>query len=213
MIALRSLRKTLPLFRNARAFSAAVYELPALPWAENALEPHISKETIQFHYGKHHKTYVDNLNNMKLTSNKSLEELVTTEGGGIFNNAAQVWNHTFYWNCLAPNAGGAPSGALSDKINSEFGSFEDFQKQFNTAAATTFGSGWAWLVQENASGKIKIIQTFNAGCPLTDTSITPLLTCDVWEHAYYIDYRNSRPNYLSAFWNLVDWSKVGSRMA
>lgn len=212
MIASKFLRRSVPLCRNVRAFSAAVYELPALPWAEDALEPHISRETIQYHYGKHHKTYVDNLNNMKLTSNKSLEELVTTESGGIFNNAAQVWNHTFYWNCLAPSAGGAPSGALADAITRDFGSFEDFQKQFNTAAATTFGSGWAWLVQENATGKLKITQTFNAGTPLTDSSVTALLTCDVWEHAYYVDYRNSRPNYLAAYWNLVNWNFVSSNM-
>jgi Fe-Mn family superoxide dismutase len=182
------------------------HELPPLPYAKNALAPHISEETLEFHYGKHHQTYVTNLNNLiKGTEFEplSLEDIVRKSSGGIFNNAAQVWNHTFYWNSLAPNGGGAPTGALAQAIDKAFGSFDKFKEAFTQCAVTTFGSGWAWLVK-NADGSLALVSTSNAGCPLT-TGQTPLLTCDVWEHAYYIDYRNLRPKYLEAFWSLVNW--------
>ena len=191
------------------------YELPALPYANNALEPHISAETLEFHHGKHHNTYVTNLNNLVPGTEfegKSLEEIITSApAGGIFNNAAQVWNHSFYWNCMSPNGGGAPSGALADAINATFGSFEDFKQKFSTSCATNFGSGWTWLVK-NADGKLEIVNTSNAACPLTDGK-TPLLTCDVWEHAYYIDYRNARPKYVEAFWNLANWEFASANFA
>ncbi|MGL4857937.1 MAG: superoxide dismutase [Fe] [Plesiomonas sp.] len=190
------------------------FELPALPYAKNALEPHLSAETLEFHYGKHHNTYVVNLNNLVPGTEfegKSLEEIVKTSSGPIFNNAAQVWNHTFYWNCLAPQAGGEPTGALADAINSTFGSFDAFKAQFNDAAVKNFGSGWTWLVKK-ADGTLAIVSTSNAGCPLTEGH-TPLLTVDVWEHAYYIDYRNVRPNYLNGFWALVNWEFVAQNLA
>ncbi|MGL5759373.1 superoxide dismutase [Fe] [Plesiomonas sp.] len=189
------------------------FELPALPYAKNALEPHLSAETLEFHYGKHHNTYVVNLNNLVPGTEfegKSLEEIVKTSSGPIFNNAAQVWNHTFYWNCLAPQAGGEPTGALADAINSTFGSFDAFKAQFNDAAVKNFGSGWTWLVKK-ADGTLAIVSTSNAGCPLTEGH-TPLLTVDVWEHAYYIDYRNVRPNYLNGFWALVNWEFVAQNL-
>jgi len=183
------------------------FELPALPYDKDALAPHISAETLDFHYGKHHNTYVTNLNNLVPGTEfegKSLEDIITTApAGGIFNNAAQVWNHTFYWNSLSPNGGGAPSGNLATAIDTAFGSFDAFKEKFSTSAATNFGSGWTWLVK-NADGSVEIVNTSNAGSPLTDGK-TPLLTCDVWEHAYYIDYRNARPKYVEAFWNLVNW--------
>ncbi len=183
------------------------FELPALPFEGNALEPHISAETLSFHHGKHHATYVTNLNNLVPGTEfegKSLEEIITSApAGGVFNNAAQIWNHTFYWNSLSPNGGGEPSGALADAINKAFGSFAAFKEKFSTSAATNFGSGWTWLVK-NADGSVEIVNTSNAGCPLTDGK-TPLLTCDVWEHAYYVDYRNARPKYVEAFWNLANW--------
>jgi Fe-Mn family superoxide dismutase len=182
------------------------FELPALPYAKDALAPDISVETLEFHHGKHHQTYVTNLNNLVPGTEfegLSLEEIIKKSSGGIFNNAAQIWNHTFYWNSLAPNAGGEPTGALADAINSTFGSFAQFKEEFTKCAVTTFGSGWAWLVK-NADGSLALVSTSNAGCPLT-TGQTPLLTCDVWEHAYYIDYRNARPAYLEAFWALVNW--------
>ncbi len=183
------------------------FELPALPFESNALEPHISAETLSFHHGKHHATYVTNLNNLVPGTEfegKSLEEIITSApAGGVFNNAAQIWNHTFYWNSLSPNGGGEPSGALADAINKAFGSFAAFKEKFSTSAATNFGSGWTWLVK-NADGSVEIVNTSNAGCPLTDGK-TPLLTCDVWEHAYYVDYRNARPKYVEAFWNLANW--------
>ena len=182
------------------------HELPALPYAKNALEPHISAETLEFHYGKHHQTYVTNLNNLIAGTefeNLSLEDIVRKASGGLFNNAAQVWNHTFYWNCLKPNGGGEPGGALADAIVKSFGSFEKFKEEFTKTAVTTFGSGWAWLVK-NADGSLALVSTSNAGCPLTSDQI-PVLTCDVWEHAYYIDYRNARPKYVEAFWALVNW--------
>ncbi len=185
------------------------HKLPALPYELNALEPHISKETLEYHYGKHHQTYVTNLNNLiKGTefADLSLEDIVKKSAGGIFNNAAQVWNHTFYWNCLSPKGGGQPSGKLAEAINQTFGSFDKFKEEFAKTAVTTFGSGWAWLVK-NADGKLALVSTSNAGTPMT-AGQTALLTCDVWEHAYYIDYRNARPKYVETFWNLVNWEFV-----
>ena len=184
-------------------------ELPALPYEKNALEPHISAETLEYHYGKHHQAYVTNLNNLiKGTEfeNLSLEEIIMKSSGGIFNNAAQVWNHTFYWNCLSPNGGGEPTGALRAAIDAKFGSFDEFKKQFSQTSVTTFGSGWGWLVK-NADGSVELMSTSNAGTPMTSGK-TALLTCDVWEHAYYIDYRNRRPDYVGAFWSLVNWDFV-----
>ena len=182
------------------------HELPALPYAKDALQPHISAETLEYHYGKHHNAYVTNLNNLiKGTDFEtlSLEDIVLKSSGGIFNNAAQVWNHTFYWNCLSPNGGGEPAGALADAMNAKFGSFAAFKEEFSKCAVGTFGSGWAWLVK-NADGSVELMSTSNAGTPMTSGK-TALLTCDVWEHAYYIDYRNLRPKYVEAFWNLVNW--------
>lgn len=190
------------------------HRLPELPYAMNALEPHISQETLEYHYGKHHKTYVDKLNGLipgTEFESASLEEIITKASDGIFNNAAQVWNHTFYWNCLSPQGGGEPAGALKDGINGEFGSFTNFKEKFSQAATTLFGSGWAWLVK-NPDGSLDIVGTSNAGNPLTESK-TPLLTCDVWEHAYYIDYRNARPKYLEAFWDLVNWNFVAKNLA
>lgn len=189
------------------------FELPSLPYSKDALAPHISAETLDYHYGKHHKAYVDNLN--KLTEGSdlakhSLEELIKTTQGGVFNNAAQVWNHTFYWHCLSPKGGNKPTGILNDAINKFFGSFEAFQEKFTKTAIGTFGSGWAWLVK-NKLGDLEIVSTPNAGNPLTDNK-TPLLTCDVWEHAYYIDYRNARPQYIDAFWKLVNWDFVTKQL-
>jgi Fe-Mn family superoxide dismutase len=189
-------------------------ELPALPYANDALAPHISAETIEFHYGKHHQTYVTNLNNL-ITGTEfeglSLEEIVKTSSGGIFNNAAQVWNHTFYWNSLSPNGGGEPTGGLANAIERTFGSFEQFKQEFAKTAVTTFGSGWAWLVKK-PNGGLELVSTSNAATPLTDGK-TPILTCDVWEHAYYIDYRNLRPKYLEAFWALVNWEFANANFA
>jgi Fe-Mn family superoxide dismutase len=190
-------------------------ELPALPYAQDALEPHISKETLEFHYGKHHNTYVVKLNGLidgTPDADKSLEEIVQNSSGGVFNNAAQIWNHTFYWHCLSPNGGGEPAGAVADAINGAFGSFAEFKSKFTDSAVNNFGSGWTWLVK-NADGSLAIVNTSNAATPLTDEGVTPLLTVDVWEHAYYIDYRNARPNYMEAFWNLVNWEFVAANMA
>jgi len=190
------------------------FELPALPYAKDALAPHISAETLEFHHGKHHQTYVTNLNNLVPGSEfegLSLEEIIMKSSGGVFNNAAQIWNHTFYWNCLAPHAGGEPTGELADAINDTFGSFEKFKEEFTKCAVTTFGAGWAWLVK-NADGSLALVSTSNAGCPLT-AGQTPLLTCDVWEHAYYIDFRNARPAYLEAFWALVNWDFAANNFA
>ena len=189
------------------------FSLPELPYPMDALEPHISKNTLEFHYGKHHQAYVNNLNNLipgTTFENAELEEIIQKSDGGIFNNAAQVWNHTFYWNCLSPNGGGEPDGSLASEIDQFFGSYEGFKKQFTKAAATLFGSGWAWLVKD-AYGNLDIVQTSNAGCPL-NMGLTPLLTCDVWEHAYYIDKRNARPAYIEDFWKLVDWKAVTERL-
>ncbi|QBQ54568.1 superoxide dismutase [Nitrosococcus wardiae] len=189
------------------------HRLPELPYPMNALEPHISQETLEYHYGKHHQTYVDKLNGLVPGTefeNASLEEIITKASGAIFNNGAQVWNHTFYWNCLTPQGGGEPNGALMDAIRESFGSFADFKEKFSQSAITLFGSGWAWLVR-NPDGSLDIVGTSNAGNPLTEGK-TPLLTCDVWEHAYYIDYRNARPKYLEAFWNLANWDFVAKNL-
>ncbi len=190
------------------------FELPALPYEKDALAPHMSKETLEFHHGKHHNTYVVKLNGLvegtELT-NQSLEELIQTQSGGIFNNAAQIWNHTFFWHCLAPNAGGPATGALASAIDAKFGSFEAFQTAFTDAAINNFGAGWTWLVK-NAQGELEIFNTSNAGCPLTE-GLTPILTVDVWEHAYYIDYRNVRPDFLKAFWALVNWDFANQNFA
>jgi superoxide dismutase, Fe-Mn family len=183
--------------------------LPPLPYEFNALEPYISKETLEYHYGKHHQAYVTNLNNLLPGSgleNLSLEEIILKSSGAIFNNAAQVWNHTFYWHCLRPQGGGEPQGALLEAIQKSFGSFEAFQEQLTKTAISTFGSGWAWLCK-TPNGALEITSTSNAGTPLTDHK-TALLTCDVWEHAYYIDYRNARPKYLESFWKCVNWDFV-----
>ncbi len=189
------------------------FELPALPYEMDALQPHISRETLEYHYGKHHQAYVTKLNGLIENTefaNMSLEDIIKKSSGGLFNNAAQTWNHTFYWNCLSPNGGGEPSGELADAIKQSFGSLESFIEQFSNTAATTFGSGWAWLVK-NRDGNLEIISTSNAGNPMTEDK-TPLLTCDVWEHAYYVDYRNARPKYIEAFWNLVNWNFVTENM-
>ena len=188
--------------------------LPALPFAKNALEPHISSETLDYHYGKHHAGYVKKLNAAiegTAHADKSLEELVAV-GGKLFNNAAQVWNHTFYWNSMSPSGGGAPTGDLAAAINAAFGSFDAFQTEFGAAAGGRFGSGWAWLVTD-AAGKLSIVTTPNAETPLTDDGVTPLLTCDVWEHAYYVDYRNDRGGYVKAWWNLANWDFAGKNYA
>jgi Fe-Mn family superoxide dismutase len=190
------------------------YHLPKLPYAINALEPHISQETLEYHYGKHHQAYVDKLNGLVPGTefeNASLEDIITKASGAIFNNGAQVWNHTFYWNCLVPQGGGEPKGALMDAIKGKFGSFSDFKEKFSQSAITLFGSGWAWLVK-NPDGSLDIVGTSNAGNPLTEDK-TPLLTCDVWEHAYYIDYRNARPKYVETFWKLVNWDFVAKNLA
>ena len=191
------------------------FELPPLPFEKNALEPHISAETFEYHHGKHHQAYVTNLNNLVPGTEfegKDLESIIKTSSGGIFNNAAQVWNHTFFWNCLAPNAGGQPTGALADAINASFGSFDKFKEEFTKTAIGTFGSGWAWLVKKS-DGSVAIVNTSNAATPLTDDGVTPLLTVDLWEHAYYIDYRNARAKFVEAFWNLVNWEFVNKNMA
>lgn len=189
------------------------FTLPELPYAIDALQPHISQETLEFHHGKHHAAYVNNLNNLiKGTEFESatLEHIIKNSSGGLFNNAAQVWNHTFYWNSMSPNGGGAPTGAVADAINAKWGSFDAFKEAFNTAAAGNFGSGWTWLVKKS-DGSLDIVNTDDAKTPLT-TDDVPLMTCDVWEHAYYIDYRNARPQYLEKFWNLINWEFVASNM-
>jgi len=189
------------------------FELPPLPYAMDALQPFISKETLEYHYGKHHQAYVNNLNNLVPGTEfetASLEDIVIKGSGGVFNNGAQVWNHTFYWECLSPNGGGAPKGTMEDAIVESFGSFDSFKEQFSKAAATLFGSGWAWLVK-NSDGKLEIVQESNAGNPLRDGK-TPLMTCDVWEHAYYIDKRNKRPEYIADFWKLVNWDAIKGRL-
>ena len=191
------------------------FELPALPYAINALEPHISQETLEYHHGKHHNTYVVNLNNLVPGTEfegKSLEEIIKTSTGGVFNNAAQIWTHTFYWHCLSPNGGGEPTGALADAIIKAFGSFAEFKDAFTKSAIGNFGSSWTWLVKK-ADGSLAIVNTSNAGCPLTEAGTTPLLTVDLWEHAYYIDFRNLRPKYMETFWTLVNWEFVAKNLA
>ncbi len=190
------------------------HELPQLPYAIDALAPHISVETLEYHYGKHHQTYVTNLNNLVSgteLADMSLEDIIKKSSGGVFNNAAQIWNHTFYWNCLSPNGGGQPSGAVANAIDRTFGSFDTFKEEFTKTSVTTFGSGWGWLVK-TANGELELVSTSNAGTPMTSGQ-TALLTCDVWEHAYYIDYRNARPKYLEAFWNVVNWEFVAQNLA
>jgi Fe-Mn family superoxide dismutase len=189
------------------------HTLPDLPYTRDALAPHISEETLDFHYGKHHATYVDKLNAALPGTefeNATLEEIIKKASGGIFNNGAQVWNHTFYWHCLSPNGGGEPTGKLADAINKTFGDFATFKQKFSDSAVNNFGSGWTWLVK-NAAGELEIVNTSNAANPIT-TGHTPVMTCDVWEHAYYVDYRNARPKYLEAFWALVNWDFVAETM-
>ncbi|MEH6404047.1 MAG: superoxide dismutase [Sneathiella sp.] len=193
------------------------FELPDLPYAKDALAPHISEETLNVHHGKHHNTYVVNLNKLlDGDDSKSLETLMKETAGdaskaGIFNNAAQIWNHTFYWNSMSPNGGGKPTGAIAAKIDEDFGSYEKFAEEFKTAGATQFGSGWAWLVLD--SGKLKVVKTPNAECPLT-SGATPLITMDVWEHAYYIDFQNRRPDYMGMFLaELINWDHANEMLA
>ena len=191
-----------------------MFQLPKLPYEMDALQPYLSKETLEYHYGKHHQAYVNNLNNLTKDSELAglpLEEIIMKSSGGIFNNAAQIWNHTFYWNCMAPKAGGEPSGKLADAIKKKFGSFDDFKKQFTENGTKLFGSGWTWLAKD-ANGNLEIINESNAGLPMKSNK-KALLTCDVWEHAYYIDYRNARPKYLENFWNLVNWDFVADNFA
>jgi len=190
-----------------------MFELPKLPYEKNALEPYISSETLEYHYGKHHQAYVTNLNNLTAWTefeNMSLEEVIRKSSAWIFNNAAQVWNHTFYWNCLSPNAWGVANGDISKMIDRDFWSFETFKEKFSASAIWNFGSGWTWLVL-NSEWKLEIYNTSNAATTLT-TDKKALLTCDVWEHAYYIDTRNARPKYVENFWNLVNWDFVNANL-
>jgi superoxide dismutase, Fe-Mn family len=190
------------------------FTLPELPYAKDALLPHITPETLEFHHGKHHNAYVVNLNKLldgKPEASKSLDEVIMGSDGGVFNNAAQIWNHTFYWHCMKPAGGGAPTGALLEAINRDFGSFEKFKEEFTNAAMTQFGSGWAWLVEKD--GKLSISKTGNADLPMKHGQ-KALLTIDVWEHAYYIDFRNLRPKYIETFLNhLVNWDFVAKNLA
>ncbi len=189
------------------------FTLPALPFSNDALSPHMSSETFEYHHGKHHKTYVDKLNGLvqgTAWEGKSLDDIVRQSEGGVFNNGAQHWNHSFFWNCLSPEGGGKPSGALAAAIDAQWGSFDKFQAEFTDKAVTLFGSGWAWLVKSGSG--LAIVQTSNAGNPLRDGH-RPLLTADVWEHAYYIDYRNARPKFLEAFWKLANWKFAGEQFA
>ncbi|NJK84691.1 MAG: superoxide dismutase [Bacteroidales bacterium] len=188
------------------------FELPVLPYSLDALEPVISKTTLEFHYGKHHQAYINNLNNLvpgTKFENASLEQIIHEADGGIFNNAAQVWNHTFYFMTFEPGGSKVPAGPLAEAINKQFGSFENFKEQFSKAAVTLFGSGWVWLVKKS-DGSLEIIQESNAGNPLRN-GFTPLLTFDVWEHAYYIDYQNKRPDHIKAIWDIINWDVVGKR--
>lgn len=189
------------------------FKLPELPYAKNALIPHISEETLEFHYGKHHNAYVNNLNNIiKETKfeNMTLEEIILSSEGPTFNNAAQIWNHTFFWNCLSPQGGGSPTGEALELINKEWGSFDKFKEEFTKSAIANFGAGWTWLVM-NKTGKLEIVNTSNAQTPMK-THAKVLLTVDVWEHAYYIDYRNERPKFINAFWSLVNWDFVNKNL-
>jgi superoxide dismutase, Fe-Mn family len=185
------------------------FELPELPYDKNALAPHISEETLEYHYGKHHQAYVNKLNDLLPGSQfekSSLEDIIMQADGGIFNNAAQIWNHTFYWHSMSPKGGNSPSSALTKELEKAFGSVDTFKENFTEAGMTQFGSGWAWLVKNN-DGKLEVVKTLNANNPMTDGK-TPLLTCDVWEHAYYIDTRNDRGKYINNFWNVVNWEFV-----
>lgn len=185
------------------------FTLPQLPYAKDALAPYISAETIEYHYGKHHQAYVDNLNKLIVGTefaDKKLPEIIKTASGGIFNNAAQIWNHSFYWQCLKPNGGGEPKAEVAQILIASFGSVAKFKEEFAKAATTLFGSGWTWLVKDQ-QGKLAIISTSNAATPMTSGQ-KALMTCDVWEHAYYVDYRNARAKYVEAFWNLVNWDFV-----
>ena len=189
------------------------FQLPKLPYSMDALEPHLSSETLEYHYGKHHAAYVTNLNKLvpgTEFADASLEAIIRKSSGPIYNNAAQIWNHTFYWNCLSPKGGGDPQGALAERLAKSFGSVAKFKEIFSEASLGLFGSGWAFLVQ-NKDGSLEISKEGNAGCPLTKDQV-PLLTCDVWEHAYYIDYRNARAKYIEGFWNLVNWSFVSDNL-
>lgn len=194
----------------------ARFELPALPYALDALEPFMSRETLEYHYGEHHQTYVNNLNALTEGTpfaEKSLEEVVRSSEGGVFNNAAQVWNHAFFWQSMKPQGGGLPSGALLAAIEAAWGSFDAFKKAFSDAAAGNFGSGWTWLVKK-ADGSLAIVNTSNAGTPLTMEGVKPLLTIDVWEHAYYVDHRNARPKFIEAYFsNLVNWAFAEANFA
>lgn len=188
-------------------------ELPPLPYDRTALEPHISGETLDYHHGKHHKAYVDNANKMIAGTEYEampLVDIIRRSQGALFNNVAQVWNHTFFWNCMSPTGGGEPTGKLADAINLAFGDFATFKEEFSKTCIGTFGSGWGWLVQR-PDGTLALVSTSNANTPLTGED-TPLLTCDVWEHAYYIDYRNMRPKFVEAFWNVVNWDFVASNL-
>ena len=191
------------------------FELPALPYAKDALEPHMSVETLEYHHGKHHNTYVVKLNGLVPGSeyeNKSLEEIIASAPAGpVFNNAAQIWNHTFFWHSLSPNGGGEPTGALADAINAKWGSFAEFQAAFEDKAVNNFGSSWTWLVK-NADGSLEIVNTSNAATPMTNGQ-TAIITVDLWEHAYYIDYRNVRPDYLKGFWALANWEFAAANFA
>ena len=190
-----------------------IYELPKLPYKLDALKPHISEETLDFHYGMHHQAYVNNLNKLvpgTQFENSDLETLIKNASGGIYNNAAQVWNHTFYFNSFSADGRREPIGDLAEAIKSSFGSFENLKEEFNKAAATLFGAGWAWLAK-NDDGSLIILQESNAGNPIRDSK-KPLMTCDVWEHAYYIDYRNKRPDYIKSFWEILDWDIIASRL-
>lgn len=191
------------------------FTLPALPYDKNALEPHMSANTFSYHYDKHHQAYVTNLNKLiegTEFAGADLEDIIKKSSGGIFNNAAQVWNHTFFWHSLSPNGGGKPTGDLAAKIDQDFGGFDAFKDAFSQAAATQFGSGWAWLVLDN--GTLKVLKTANAETPITQEGVTPLLTIDVWEHAYYLDFQNKRPDYIAAFLDkLANWEFAAENFA
>lgn len=189
------------------------HKLPELPYPKDALQPHISAETLEYHYGKHHQAYVNKLNTLiKGTKfeNMSLEDIIRNSEGGLFNNAAQTWNHTFFWNCMSPKGGGHPGGKLNDLINKKWGNYDKFKEEFSTNAVNNFGSGWTWLVQ-NSKGDVEILNTSNADNPMKH-ELTALMTLDVWEHAYYIDYRNARPDFVQAFWKVVNWDFVGKNL-
>eukprot|EP01125_Pyxidicula_operculata_P012401 TRINITY_DN4072_c0_g1_i2.p1 TRINITY_DN4072_c0_g1~~TRINITY_DN4072_c0_g1_i2.p1 ORF type:complete len:238 (-),score=40.05 TRINITY_DN4072_c0_g1_i2:80-793(-) len=196
------------------ALAKEAFVLAPLPYAKNALEPHISAETIEFHYEKHHRGYLTKLNAMAAGTpleSQTLEQIILTDKSKAFNLAAQIWNHTFYWESMSPNGGGIPTGKLAEEINNSFGSFENFKNSFNVSASGHFGSGWTWLVRDKTTNKLSIVETHDAGNPIVDGKV-PLLTCDVWEHAYYIDKRNDRVSYINAWWNVVDWKAVEKRL-